>query len=209
MNIVEFERDMNALIIQKQHPVQDLKESIASAVLSKCDKRSAIHMHLRLKHGANAGPHAMSRHELADLVEMMASDHDIAQRMANFYARIAVLRARIEALRSAFVSVTTTPPESNHDPSKYETHLLAEYAKNEERMREKCAQHQRELDRIMQTLFQESAIHPDLTEDDLLALEAHVEHIAERGCAAQELRRLKIVEAVLEERRFNELTSII
>ena len=203
MNIVEFERDMN-------DPVQDLKESIASAVLSKCDKRSAIHMHLRLKHGANAGPHTMSRHELADLVEMISSnENDIAQRMANFYARIAVLRARIEALRSAFVSVTTIPPESNHDPSKYENHLLTEYAKNEERMREKCAQHQRELDRIMQTLFQESAIHPALTEDDLLALEAHVEHIAERGCAAQELRRLKIVEAVLEERRFNELNSMI
>lgn len=207
MNIVEFERDMNALLIQ--HPAH---ESIMAEVLSKCDKRSAIHMHLRLKHGANAQPHTMSRRELTDLVEMMASDdavNTVAKTLANFYVRIAVLRARIEALRSASGSVITAPPESNHDPSKYENHLLTEYAKNEERMREKCAQHQRELDRIMQTLFQESAIHPALTEDDLLALEAHVEHIAECGAAAQELRRFKIMEAVLEERRFNELTSII
>ena len=60
----------------------------------------------------------------------------------------------------------------------------------------------------MRALFQESdSIHPDLTEDDLPALETQVEHIEERGCTAQELRRVKIVEALLEQRRLDALLT--
>lgn len=209
MNIVEFERDMNALIIQNQRqPMQTMKEAIMAEVLSKCNKKSAIHMNLRLKHGANARTHTMSRHELADLVEMMASDHDIANRLATFYFRIAVLRARIEELTSTMSEMNLVHDgvdiNAIHPKGSDMTHLLELYAKNEEKRREKQNENQREFARIMQ-----SSWNPDMTEDDLLALEAHVEHIAERGYAAEELRRLKIVEAVLEERRFNELTSMI
>ena len=59
----------------------------------------------------------------------------------------------------------------------------------------------------MRALFLDGEIHPDLTEDDLPALELQVEHIAERGCAAQELRRVKIVEALLEQRRLDDLLN--
>jgi hypothetical protein len=51
----------------------------------------------------------------------------------------------------------------------------------------------------------ESSIHPDLTEDDLPALEMQVDRIVERGFAAEEMRRLKIVEAALEQQRLDEL----
>jgi hypothetical protein len=211
MNIVEFERDMNALIIQTQRqPMQAIKEAIMAEVLSKCNKRSAIHMHLRLKHGANARTHTMSRHELADLVEMISSnENDIAKRLANFYARIAVLRARIEEFTSTMSEIDLVHDvDMNMNPIHPKTsdvnHLLELYAKNEEKRREKQNENQREFAQIMQ-----SSWNPDLTEDDLCALETRVEHIAERGYAAEDLRRLKIMEAVLEERRFNELTSII
>ena len=208
MNIVEFERDMNALIIQNQRrPMQAIKEAIMAEVLSKCNKRSAIHMHLRLKHGANARTHTMSRRELADLVEMISSNEDdIAKRLANFYARIAVLRARIEELTT--MSEMDLVGDMNVNPIHLKTsdvtHLLELYAKNEEKRREKQNENQREFAQIMQ-----SSWNPALTEDDLCALETRVEHIAERGYAAEDLRRLKIMEAVLEERRFNELTSMI
>ena len=149
----------------------------------------------------------MSRRELADLVEMISSNEDdIAKRLANFYARIAVLRARIEELTT--MSEMDLVGDMNVNPIHLKTsdvtHLLELYAKNEEKRREKQNENQREFAQIMQ-----SSWNPDLTEDDLCALETRVEHIAERGYAAEDLRRLKIMEAVLEERRFNELTSMI
>lgn len=177
-------------------------------VLSKCNKKSAIHMHLRLKHGANARTHTMSRHELADLVEMISSDDgdDIANRLATFYFRIAVLRARIEELTSTMSEMNLVHDgvdiNAIHPKGSDMTHLLELYAKNEEKRREKQNENQREFARIMQ-----SSWNPDMTEDDLSALETRVAHIAERGYAAEEMRRLKIMEAVLEERRFNELMS--
>ncbi len=169
-------------------------------------------MHLRLKMGANAEPHEMTRRELGELAELVAAKgaaNAIIQRLANFYARIAMLRARIEAIlrsSSADPAVNPTNPDVQGVQG-VEQQLLAAYAKNEESLREKRDQNQRELDRIMRALFLDGAIHPDLTEADLPALETQVEHIAERGCTAQELRRVKIVEALLEQRRLGALLS--
>lgn len=89
-------------------------------------------------------------------------------------------------------------------------HLRAAHAKNEESLCEKRNENQRELTRIMNALFLDASvgsIHPALTEDDLPALETQAQHIAERGCATQELRRLKIMEAALEQQRLDELMA--
>ena len=172
-------------------------------------------MHLRLKTGANAEPREMTRRELGELAELVAAKgaaNAIIQRLANFYARIAMLRARIEAAHRSSADPANHGVQCNDgsgNNGKYEQQLLAAHAKNEESLREKRDQNQRELDRIMRALFPESdtTIHPALTEDDLPALELQVEHIAERGCTAQELRRVKIVEALLEQRRLDALLN--
>ena len=190
---------------------RDIEELIADALKRRCSYkngcRGAMHMHLRLKTGAKAEPGEMTRHELAELAELVAAKgaaNAIAQRLANFYVRIAMLRARIEAISRSFSADPAANPGNPGNPGnpdvqgngKYENQLLAAHAKNEESLREKRDQNQRELDRIMRALG-------DITEDDLPALETQVEHIAERGCIVQELRRVKIAEALLEQRRLD------
>ena len=189
---------------------RDIEELIADALKRRCSYkngcRGAMHMHLRLKTGAKAEPVEMTRRELAELADMVTAKgaaNAIVQRLANFYARIAMLRARIEA---AHRSSSAASP-ANPDVQGVEPQLLAAHAKNEESLREKRDQNQRELDRIMRALFLGDDIHPALTEADLPALETQVEHIAERGCTAQELRRVKIVEALLEQRRLDALLN--
>ena len=197
---------------------QDIEELIADALKRRCcngnnDRRAALHMHLRLKNGKNAGPHPMNLnlHELTDLAEIIGAKGGAAaaiKRLANFYARIARLRVRIHETMTGMdldnggidvnpiIHSTSPPKNSNMD------HLLTAYAKNEEKRREKHNENQHELARIM-----ESLIHDDLTEDDLPALEMQVEHIAERGCCTEELRRLKIIEAALEQQRYDKLMA--
>lgn len=195
---------------------QDIEELIADALKRRCNCNNGrrkeamhMHMHLRLKMGANAEPVGMTRRELGELAELVAAKgaaNAIIQRLANFYARIAMLRARIEAAHRASADPGVQGVQGVQGNGKYEQQLLAAHAKNEESLREKWNQNRRELNRIMRALFQESdTIHPDLTEADLPALETHVEHIVERGCTAQELRRVKIVEALLEQRRLDAL----
>jgi hypothetical protein len=50
-------------------------------------------------------------------------------------------------------------------------------------------------------------IHPDLTDSDLDTLEQQVLDIAERGCASNQLRCVKIWEAAMEERLYTALRS--
>lgn len=193
---------------------RDIEELIADALKRRCSCkngcRGAMHMHLRLKTGANAEPVKMTRRELAELAELVAAKgaaNAIAQRLANFYVRIAMLRARIEAAHrsssSADPDVSAVPVNPDvQGNGKYVNQLLAAHAKNEESLRERRDQNRRELDRIMRALG-------DITEDDLPALETQVEHIAERGCTAQELRRVKIAEALLEQRRLDSQLRMI
>ena len=230
-DVAGFEKELNgqmaaiaAVAAAAAANAQDIEELIADALKRRCTngRKEALHMHLRLKTGANAEPREMTRRELGELAELVAAKgaaNAIIQRLANFYARIAMLRARIEAAHRSSADPANHGVQcndgsgnngnGNNGNGKYEQQLLAAHAKNEESLREKRDQNQRELDRIMRALFPESdtTIHPALTEDDLPALELQVEHIAERGCTAQELRRVKIVEALLEQRRLDALLN--
>ena len=221
-DVAGFEKELNAQIAAIAAAIasmtaadaRDIEELIADALKRRCSYkngcRGAMHMHLRLKTGAKAEPGEMTRHELAELAELVAAKgaaNAIAQRLANFYVRIAMLRARIEAISRSFSADPAANPGNPGNPDvqgngKYENQLLAAHAKNEESLREKRDQNQRELDRIMRALG-------DITEDDLPALETQVEHIAERGCTVQELRRVKIVEALLEQRRLDSQLRMI
>jgi len=212
LDLVAFERDMHGRMADHNHDddnIHTLEAQIADALTreGKNDRMSTISMHLRLKHGANARPRAMSRRELADLVEMFASSeaaNTIISRLVNFYARIAIMRARIVKINSTIsgMDLANCGVDINaiHSKNGNMDRLLALYTKNEENRREKQNTNQRELARIM-----ESAIHPDLTEHALRALEIQVDHIVERGFSAEEMRRLQIIEAVLEQNRLDEL----
>lgn len=209
-----FEKELNAQIAAITADARDVEELIADALKRRCNcnngRKEAMQMHLRLKMGANAEPREMTRRELGELAELVAAKgaaNAIIQRLANFYARIAMLRARIEAAHRSLADQVNLANPDVQGVQGVEQQLLAAYAKNEESLREKRDQNQRELDRIMRALFLDGDIHPDLTEADLPALETQVEHIAERGCTAQELRRVKIVEALLEQRRLGALLS--
>lgn len=214
IDVAGFDALMSSQIANMSQPdlrlfaasAQDIEELIADALKRRCGNHcgDALHMQLRLKKGANPDTEPIARNELADLAEMVAAKgapNAIMKRLANFYVRIAKLRARIDGVRSADADgrcgidiAAITHGNSNIN------HLLAAHAKNEEGRLEKQNENQRELDRIARAI-----VHPDLTEDDLPALEMQVEHIAERGCTTHELRRLKIVEAAVEQQRYDEL----
>lgn len=212
VDIPAFEKEISKQIssmAQMKKNSHDVEELIMDALKRRCnDRKNVIHAHLRLKNGTNAQEYTMNCNELTHLAEMTASKsatNAVLKRLASFYVRIANLQNQIEQLRHS-------PPINNHlreiegiGINDNNSKLMTAYAKNEENMCEKHSQNQNELDKIMQALFLESEIHPHLTEDDLPALETHVKHIAESGCNVIELRRLKIMEALLEERRFNQL----
>ena len=212
-DIPGFEKEISnqiASMSQMSESSNDIEELIVAALKRRCnDRRTVLHAHLRLKNGANSEACTMKRNELADLAEMVASKHaadSIFQQLADFYMRIARLHNRIQQVRQPAMNPAMQLAEHNTSNRR----LLASYAKNEENLHEKHRQNHRELDQIMQRLFLESAdIHPELTHADLPALEMQVEHIAERGCAVQELQRLKIMEAILEEDRFNVLMTAL
>ena len=212
-DLAGFEKEISNQIKNTSHMLvadaRDVEDLIADALKRRCcnsnNRKAALHMHLRLKKGAIVDA-PITRHEMADLAEMVATKgapNAIVKRLANFYVRIAMLRAQIEETRR---SCHTDIPIINMNNT-HAKHLRAAHAKNEESLCEKRAQNQRELAQIMIALFLESAIHPALTEDDLPALETQAQHIAERGCATQELRRLKIMEAALEQQRLDELMA--
>jgi hypothetical protein len=215
VDIPAFEKEISkqiSCISQMKKNSHDVEELLMDALKRRCnDRKNVIQAHLRLKNGTNAQGYTMNCNELTHLAEMTASkvaSNAILKRLANFYVRIANLHNQIEQLRHS------PPPINNRlreiegiGMNDHNSKLIVAYEKNEANMREKHSQNHRELDRIMQALFLESEIHPQLTEDDLPALETHVKHIAESGCGCNviELRRLKIMEALLEERRFNQL----
>ena len=219
-DVAGFEKEISSQIANPSYMLvadaRDVEDLIADALKRRCchshgnDRRAALHMHLRLKKGYS--PTTMTRYEMADLAEMVATKgapNAIVKRLANFYVRIANLRAQIEETRRSLDACCTYIPIVNMNNANAK-HLRAAHAKNEESLCEKRNENQHGLDRIINTLFLDASvgsINPALTEDDLPALEMQVQHIAERGCATQELRRLKIMEAALERQRLDELMT--
>lgn len=205
-DISGFEKEISkqiASMSKMTENLHDIEELIIDALKRRCnDRKTIMHAHLRLKNGATTC--TMTWNELAELSEMIAfkgAANAIIKRLANFYVRIAALHNQIQHAQQSI-------EKTHHEPCIHENSnhaLVSAYEKNEETIREKHQQNQRELDQIMRSLFLNSEIHPQLTENDLPALETQVQCIAQRGCVVQELRRLKIIEALLEETQCNKL----
>ena len=105
-DIPGFEKEISkqiASMSQMSESSNDIEELIVAALKRRCnDRRTVLHAHLRLKNGANSEACTMTRNELADLAEMVASKHaadPIFHQLADFYMRIARLHNRIQQVR--------------------------------------------------------------------------------------------------------------
>ena len=103
-DVAGFEKELMAMAGQMTGATmtaadaRDIEELIADALKRRCSYkngcRGAMHMHLRLKTGAKAEPGEMTRHELAELAELVA-----AKGAANAIAQRQFLCADCDAAR--------------------------------------------------------------------------------------------------------------
>ena len=206
----EFEKEIGRPLLRMDSSMDaklqtDIEDIIADALMRR--SCNPIHIHLRLKQGFN--PDAKLTHrELHDMATLMFSDKENqARELARFYTRIANLRARImqeQATQSQSGSHQTMCPINGR--------LQRAYAQQTENMHTKQRENRAHFERIMRTLVlnpdhEHRCIHPQLTSPDLDALELQVQDILECGCATHELRRIKIVEAAIEEQTCDALIA--
>jgi len=178
----------------------DMADLVVAALLQRgCNP---IQMHLRLKKGFNA---TFAYDELNGLP---TSAKEVARELARFYVRIADLRARIlqEAEAEAEAQAEAQPLP------KADARLQRAHAIQMENMHMKQRENQAQLDRIMRTIVSNPdsdarCIHEAVTLEDLDALDMQLQDVVERGCAANELRCLKITEAAIEQQKYEALVA--
>ena len=216
----EFEKEISRPLLMMDLPMDekmqtDVEDIIAEALMRR--SCNPIHIHLRLKQGFNADA-TLTRRELNDISTMMFSDKANqcmirARELAHFYVRIATLRARIkQEQEQEQEQEQTTQSGSPQTMCPMNGRLQRAYAQQTENMRNKQRENQEHFNRIRQTLVLNPdhdyrCIHPQLTSPDLDALELQVQNILECGCATHELRRIKIVEAAIEEQTCDALIA--
>ena len=192
------------------------RSDMADLVVATLLQRSCnpIQMHLRLKKGFNA---TFAYDELNGLP---TSAKEVAHELARFYVRIADLRARIlqetEAQAKADAQAKAeaepkTDAQAKAEP-KADARLQRAYAIQMENMHIKQRENQAQLDRIMRTIVsnpdsEARCIHEAVTLEDLDALDMQLQDVTERGCAANELRCLKITEAAIEQQKYEALVA--
>jgi hypothetical protein len=180
----------------------DMADLVVATLLQR--NCNPIQMHLRLKKGFNA---TFAYDELNGLP---TSAKEVARELARFYVRIADLRARIlqEAEAEAEAQTQTqTQLQPNAD-----ARLQRAYAIQMENMHMKQRENQAQLVRIMRTIVSNPdsdarCIHEAVTLEDLDALDLQLQDVVERGCAANELRCLKITEAAIEQQKYEGLVA--
>jgi hypothetical protein len=184
----------------------DMADLVVAALLQRgCNP---IQMHLRLKKGFNA---TFAYDELNGLP---TSAKEVARELARFYVRIADLRARI--LQEAEAQADSLPKadaQAEAQPlPKADARLQRAHAIQMENMHMKQRENQAQLDRIMRTIVSNPdsdarCIHEAVTLEDLDALDMQLQDVVERGCAANELRCLKITEAAIEQQKYEALVA--
>ena len=102
--------------------------------------------------------------------------------------------------------------QQQHEAVLMRSKLQHSYALQKKTMRDKQRENQEHFSRILQTIIldpdsENRRIHPEIKEEDLDALELQVQDILERGCAANELRCIKIMEAAIEQQKYDALIA--
>jgi hypothetical protein len=199
VELEEFEKEINRpIMLMNAEMNADVEDIIVEAIMRRSCNPISIHM--RLKEGFQAHT-ILTRNELYKLSSVSCKEK--ARELAHFYARIINLRCRIMQEREAQqlqnqyqmpLTMLQTPVNQG---------LQDAYASQMENMRNKQRENQEHFDRIMRTIIlnpdQESrCIHPKITSAELTALELQMQDILECGCATEEVRCIKIKEAVIE-----------
>lgn len=217
----EFEKELSRPLLRMVHVADtqtqhDIEDIITDALMRR--SCNPIQIHLRLKKGFRPDA-ALTRSELDEMASTWFYENPNkakpinkinARQLAQFYVRIATIRARImEELANMQAHTHTQEP---HDAIITAMPLQRAYATQIQNMKTKQRENQDQLARILRTIILEPdsdhhCIHPDVTDSDLDTLEQQVLDIAERGCASNQLRCAKIMEAAVEERLYNDLIS--
>lgn len=228
----EFEREISKPLLTLECPLNESSQTdIQDIVVDALMRRSCnpIHIHLRLKHGFNPDA-TLTRSELQNLSSLFYShidnangkDKDKSQtkpnhktnckiqasKLAHFYVRIANIRARImEEQTQQQHPLQTQQPQHIMDGR-----LQRVYSAQKETMQTKQREIQDHFAQIMRTIVLEPesenrCIHPEIKEADLDALELQVQDMVEGGCAANELRCIKIMEAAMEQQTYHALIA--
>ena len=196
----EFEKEISLPIMLLDAEMNaDVEDIIVEAIMRR--SCNPICIHLRLKYGFQPQT-TLTRNQLQELSSLPCKVK--ARELARFYARIANLRTRIMQEREGqcpgqmpqWILQTPDNPQLQHA-----------YTTQMENMYNKQRENRDHLDRIMRALVlnpdhdqEYHCIHPKLTSAELDALELQVQDILECGCAAHELRCIKIQEAAMEHR---------
>ena len=214
----EFEKELSRPLLRMDHVADtQTQHDIEDIITAALTRRSCnpIQIHLRLKKGFRPDA-ALTRSELDEMSSMWfyenphktkTTNETNARQLAQFYVRIATIRARIMEELANMQAHTQEP----HDAI-ITARLQRAYATQTQTMQTKQRENQDQLARILRTIIFEPdsdhhCIHPDVTDSDLDTLEQQVLDIAERGCASNQLRCAKIMEAAVEERLYAALRS--
>jgi hypothetical protein len=200
-----LETELSVPLLGMTQPVDaqtqsEIEDTIVAALLQR--SCNPIQMHLRLKKGFGA------TFAYDELNELPASANDVARELARFYVRIADLRARILQEMQMKPSALT----QNSLQGQASARMQRAYTAQIENMHNKQRENQQQLARILQSIIanpdsDDRCIHATVTPADLDALDMQVQDIAERGCAANEMRCLKILEAAIEQQKYDALIA--
>jgi hypothetical protein len=218
VELQEIENEISRPLLRIDAPLDaqsqtDIQSLIADAVMRR--SCNPLQIHLRLKQGFNSDA-TLTRRELQDLSSLFFSNDanandnantkckPLAHKLAKFYVRIANIRARI-------IEEQQQQQQQQH-PGTMDPKLQRAYDTQKENMRNKQRENQAHISRIMRTIMldpdsQDRCIHPELKEADLDALEQQVQDILESGCATHELRCIKIMEAAMEQQKYDALIA--
>ena len=182
----------------------DIEDLIVDAILRR--NCNPIQMHLRLKKGFNA------TFAYDELNELPTSAKEVARELARFYVRIADLRARILQEMQEEADAVTKSEAKTGTKSKAESRLQRAYTIQLETMQNKQRENKAQLDRMLRAIVSNPdsdarCINEAVTLEDLDALELQLQDVVERGCAANELRCLKIREAEIELKKYEALMA--
>lgn len=186
----------------------DIEDLLVAVIMRRSG--NPIQMHLRLKKGFNA------TFAYDELNELPTSAKEVARELARFYVRIADLRARImqemQAQAQADAEADAGAGAETGTKSKAEARLRRAYAIQLETMRNKQRENQAQLDRMLRAIVsnpdsEARCINEAVTLEDLDALDMQLQDVVERGCAANELRCLKIREAEIELQKYEALMA--
>ena len=209
-----FEKEISRPILLLNAEVDaDVEDLIADAIMRR--SCNPVCIHLRLKEGFQPQS-TLTRNELYELSSLPCNLK--ARELAHFYARIANLRSHIMQELDAQAQPQTHA--QSHAQSQTQTQsqnpdtqrLQRAYATQMEIMQNKQRENQEQLVRIMRTIVLNPdqdyrCIHPSVTVADVDALELQLADIMERGYASNQLRCMKIAEAIIEQQRYDALMA--